>query len=172
MHRSLKKIHISTSVAVVLPGGKQIYGVENLQSFRNWPLEINNVPSVRKPSNASFPCCLAVSLSTGAPGSAAFPPSMCCDCQIKSCSKFPSFLDSKSCLACSTMSRKSATKAWPSVESFLDGLASGRDLRKLLSAISICSFCATQTCQRLPRLRAYTFGIGRTYRWDFTSLEC
>lgn len=56
----------------------------NLRSFRNWPLEMMSVPRVRRPSRASFPCCFAVSLSTGAPGTDALPPSMFCDCQTKS----------------------------------------------------------------------------------------
>jgi len=101
------------------------------------------VPSVRKPSRASLPCCCAVSLSTGAPGTDAFPPSMCCDCQMKSCRRSPWFLERRRCCACFTTSLKSAIKACPSGESFFDGLERAFDLMKLFRAISICSLEGT-----------------------------
>jgi hypothetical protein len=110
-----------------------------------------SVPSVRRPSKASLPCCLAVSLSTGAPGRAALPPSMCCDSQMKSWRRSPWFLLNRRTLACSMTSRTSATSPFPSAESLLEGLLKAADERKLLRAMSICSFC--RTGQRMMKAR-------------------
>lgn len=98
------------------------------------------MPSVRRPSNAWLACCWAVSLSIGAFGRAASAPVIFCDCQMKSWRRLPSFFVRRRYLACSTTSRKSATKSRPSAESFWDGVARGLDFKKLFSAMSICSF--------------------------------
>ena len=108
------------------------------KSFLNWPLDINNVPRVRSPSRASLPCCLAVSLSTGAPGRPWLPPEICSAFQMKSWRRFPSFLVRRRILACSTTFLRSPTSCWPSVESFLEGELRGFDASAEFRAMSIC----------------------------------
>lgn len=101
---------------------------------------MTRVPSVRRPSSASLPCCFAVPLSIGASGEPAAPPSIPWACQMKSCSRLPSFLVSMSIFALSTTSRTSATRPRPSSERRFDGCDKARDLRKEFKATSICSF--------------------------------
>ena len=120
----------------------------NVRSFRNWPLVMRSVPRVRRPSSAWLPCCWAVDLSIGAPGTLTALGSSCCVCQAKSWSRLPSFLDNKSCFACLTTSRTSATRAWPSGESLADGLESALDSRKLFNATSIWSFWCKRVSSR------------------------
>lgn len=108
------------------------------KSFLNWPFEMIRVPRVRRPSRASLPCCLAVSLSTGACGVWALPPVTCSVCQMKSWRRLPSFLVSSSVFACSTTCLRSETRVWPSADSFLDGEFSAFEARNELRATSIC----------------------------------
>lgn len=61
-------------------------------------------------------------------------------CQIKSWSRFPSFLDKSSFLACVTTSTTSATSSRPSAERFLEGLDRALLETKLFRATSIWSF--------------------------------
>lgn len=99
------------------------------------------VPRVRRPCRALSPCCLAVSLSTGVFGVLTALGSNCCVCQMKSCSKFPSFLLKSKFFACVTTSRTSVTSALPSVDSLPEGWDKALDARKLFRATSIWSFC-------------------------------
>jgi hypothetical protein len=108
------------------------------RSFLNWPLEMSRVPRVRRPSSASFPCCFAVFLSTGALGRAALLPPRCSACQMKSWRRLPSFLVSSRILACSMTLLRSVIRCWPSLDSFLDGELRALCASAELSATSIC----------------------------------
>ncbi|KAH8625268.1 hypothetical protein IG631_20733 [Alternaria alternata] len=96
------------------------------------------VPRVRRPSSASFPCCFAVSLSTGALGRLALLLPRCSACQMKSWRRLPSFLVRSRILACSMTLFRSETRCWPSLDSFLDGELSALCASAELSATSIC----------------------------------
>jgi hypothetical protein len=116
--------------------------VTNLHSFRNWPLVMSSVPRVLSPSRALSPSCLASSLLRGVFGVLTDLASNCWVCQMKSCSRFPSFLDRRSLLAWLTTSTTSATSSRPSADSFFEGLDRALLAMKLFRATSIWSFYA------------------------------
>lgn len=152
LRRSSEGLTLLAVFCAASPAMSRSRTVASERSFLNWPLEMRRVPRVRSPSSASLPCCLAVSLSTGAFGKLVLAPVICSACQMKSWRRLPSFLVSSRILACSITALRSATSFWPSLESFFDGELSGREARAELRAMSICLLDGTLPLAKAGRV--------------------
>lgn len=90
---------------------------------------------------------------------------------MKSCRRFPSFLESNRSFASLTTSLKSATSSRPSSDSLVEGFPSALEARKLLRATSICSFYRRLCVSLFAAGLIVLSSSSRTYRWHLAILE-